>query len=756
MSILDNLKNIECYSYEQVDKFINRLTSIPLRTDSINGISYINIPCAFDIESSSFRTGEKNDIKHCTMYLWQYCNGGINIYGRTWEEYCELLQKIHDKYRLNPMERRLLIYVHNLAFDFGYLYPHINIIDMFATKNREPLKVLTDIGIEYRCSARLSGCKLDLLPKEISLINIRKLKENINYREIRTSFSTVPKKIIDYGINDVRIVSAYIYQKMLENGNDITKIVLTKTGEVRRFMRQKCLGGKNSRKYKSLIKTLNMSEQEYKQLKKLFTGGFVHTYLFHSGETHYNIDSYDLCSDYPTRLVVEKYPMSASTFYEYPDEGFIKYCLSEKCCQFKATFTEFTAKGFVAFVSESKILEEDKEEVCAENGRILYAKRMSIIICEVDYQAYKLLYTWDSVTITNMYVYEKDYLPTDFVEGVLILYQQKTKLKKENYETFEEEAKYNLYKGMLNACYGMCVFDPVTDEVHFDNGWIDDVLTMTPEQIADKEEKRIHDKIIDYNNDRNRFLFYPWGCWCTAYARYEIAKLIYMTTDMKNLNYKNSTQYKMSDIRISEKKNDYVYSDTDSLKIQNASKYKYYIECYNRWITNKIKRVLEYHNLPFELSQPENEEHVIKPLGILEHDAHYTRFKALRCKSYLYESKGEIKATVAGIDDTKLVTYMQEMVDKYNRKHRKQIDIFDIFTDGIEVPANRTGKLTHTYIEEPMEGLIKDCNGQVQEYHELAGVHLEPAPFSLSLSKEYAEILEQFLCGTSSEEYWEL
>ena len=754
MSILDNLKSTSYYSFDQVDMFVNRLTTIPLREDCMTGVNYVNVPCAFDTETSSFRTFQGE--KHCTLYLWQYCHGGLNIYGRSLEQFITLLLKIKAKYRLAPMDRRLIIFVHNLAYDFGYLYPYLNVIDMFATKKREPLKVLTDMGIEFRCSARLSGCKLSVLTEEIYLLNIRKLTEKIDYRAIYTSRSTIPTRIIEYGINDVRIVCAYILQKMSENDNDITKLVLTKTGEVRRFMRKKCLGGKNKRRYANLMKQLTMEDAEYKQLKKLFTGGFVHTYLFHSGETQYSIDSHDISSDYPTRLVVEEYPMSKGVYYEKPDQGFIKYCLANKCCHFKIRFTELTAKGFVAFISESKLIPEDSVEVCSENGRVLYARECSLICNEVDYRIYKLLYEWISIELTDMWVYDKSYLPTEFVEGILELYEKKTILKKKKYDSYAEKALYQTSKGMLNSAYGMCVFDPVTENVEYDNGWVDDILTMTPEQIVEKQEKRIHEKILDYNNDKNRFLFYAWGCWCTSYARYEIAKLIYMTAGFRDINYKNSIEYNIKEVKLRNTQNDYTYCDTDCIKTKNGSKYEYYIKCYNRWVTNKIRKALEYHKLPFELSQPKNEKGEVKPLGILEHEARYTRFKALRCKSYLCEMDGEITATVSGIDDKYLVKYMTELVEKHNKTHRKKIDIFEVFTNGLEVPANKTGKLTHTYIEEPMDGIIRDSNGQLQEYHELSGVHLEPASFKISLAQAYVDILEQFLCGTDCRDYWEM
>ena len=56
---------------------------LPIVTTNKN-ISYYNVPCAFDIEVSSFYYGGE---KNATMYIWQF--GLLNwvTYGRTWEEY---------------------------------------------------------------------------------------------------------------------------------------------------------------------------------------------------------------------------------------------------------------------------------------------------------------------------------------------------------------------------------------------------------------------------------------------------------------------------------------------------------------------------------------------------------------------------------------------------------------------------------------------------------------------------------------------
>ena len=51
--------------------------------------------------------------------------------------------------------------------------------------------------------------------------------------------------------------------------------------------------------------------------------------------------------------------------------------------------------------------------------------------------------------------------------------------------------------------------------------------------------------------------------------------------------------------------------------------------------------------------------------------------------------------------------------------------IFDAFKDGLYVPPKYTGKNTHTYIDEPCIGIVKDYRGEKYAYSERSIVHLE-------------------------------
>ena len=62
-------------------------------------IEYFNIPASFDIETTSFIAGHDvkgEPIKVATMYIWQLGFNGTVVYGRTWEEFGNVLYELVD------------------------------------------------------------------------------------------------------------------------------------------------------------------------------------------------------------------------------------------------------------------------------------------------------------------------------------------------------------------------------------------------------------------------------------------------------------------------------------------------------------------------------------------------------------------------------------------------------------------------------------------------------------------------------------
>lgn len=223
------------YEPNEINLVLDRCKPMQVITSN-KKIKYYNIPCAFDIETSSFYN--ESSEKVAIMYEWTFGIGDNIIIGRTWGEFVQMVGKIADILKLDH-DKRLIIYVHNLEFEFQFMRHWLSWSKIFASESRRPIYALTDTGLEFRCSYILSGYSLDKLASQLVTQKISKLKGQLDYNKIRHSKSTLTNKEIEYCVNDVRIILAYIAERMAFDG-DITQIPLTKTGYVRNYCRRRC------------------------------------------------------------------------------------------------------------------------------------------------------------------------------------------------------------------------------------------------------------------------------------------------------------------------------------------------------------------------------------------------------------------------------------------------------------------------------------------------------------------------------------
>lgn len=676
-------------------------------------VQYCNIPFAFDIETSSFYVDKE---KRACMYCFVIGINGRVIFGRTWDEAIEIFKTLSKRYELNE-SKRIICYVHNLAYEFQFIKDRFNWVKVFATEERKPLTALCDLGIEFRCSYLLSGYSLDLVGKNLTKYKVQKLKGDLDYSLIRHSKTPMTDKEIQYCVNDALVVMAYI-QEQIEACGDIAKIPLTKTGYVRKYCRNACLytggthkkgGYKYLRYMEKMHKLIITSPDMYKQMKRAFQGGFTHASALNVRQTIKDVTSFDEASAYPSVMVAELFPMSAPKKVSPKDRAEFEKYLRLYCCVFDVKFYDLTVITMTDNpLSASKCFQKENE--ITDNGRIVEADSVTTTLTEQDYFIFKKFYKWRKMTIKNMRIFKKGYLPRDFVSAVLDLYATKTTLK----GVIGSEAEYMNGKEKLNSCFGMAVTDILQDNSTYDG------KEWTTEKADEKELEK-------YNSSKNRFLYYPWGVWITAYARRNIFEAIYNCGE------------------------DYIYSDTDSVKIRHAERHLEFFKAYNKKVIAKLKRACDFHGFTYDRIMPETKDGVKKPLGVFEFDGHYKRFKTLGAKRYLVEydkdieyknDKGEIvlkcpySLTVSGLNKKVVIPYLvQELSAKTKR------DIFTLFDDELYIPKGQTGKKIHTYIDYPQEGEIEDYTGLKGSYRELSSVHMEEADYSLSMTREYLDFI---------------
>ena len=93
------------------------------------------------------------------MYQWQMCVEGVVIFGRTWKEFQNLLRFLEKAFFLSS-KRKLVVYVHNLSFEWQFLYNFVHVNNVFATDTHKVLKATADDFFEFRCSYYLSNMSL--------------------------------------------------------------------------------------------------------------------------------------------------------------------------------------------------------------------------------------------------------------------------------------------------------------------------------------------------------------------------------------------------------------------------------------------------------------------------------------------------------------------------------------------------------------------------------------------------------------------
>ena len=705
----------EVHSINELDQILDEAMKNGTQTNK-NNITYWNIVFAFDIETTSFTdeiTKTDHNEKRSIMYVWQLAINGRCIVGRTWAEFIEVMNHITIHLELSKYTR-ILIFVHNLAFEFQYIRNFFEWHKVFAIDKRKPIYGITTSGVEWRCSYILTNYSLEKLGDQLLKYNVRKMVGDLDYSLKRTPLTPLTKEEMQYCVNDVLVVSAYI-QEQIEKEKYIHKIPLTCTGYCRRYVRKQCLYGndfknwrRQFRNFHNFIKGLQIrSIEEYNQLKRAFQGGFTHAHASWSMLTVNDVDHLDFTSSYPYCLLSEKYPMTsfrdidASKITKKQFETYLK----TYACLFDVKIYDLREKPNTEnYISTYKCWL--KVGVIDNNGRVAGAPNgmVALTLTEIDMQIINACYTFDHIEVSNLKVAEKQYLPIEIIRSIAKLYRDKTQLK----GVEGKENEYLVSKGLLNSVYGMMVTDVVREEIIYKDGeW----STEKPDAQHDLDK---------YNKSRRRFTSFAWGVWCTSYAR-------------RNL------FYGCLEFCRGSKSNKYtgtlLYCDTDSLFVCDLASHKEFIDRYNSLCEKKLRMMCEHYGLDYEKELlPKTIKGVEKPLGVWDQEPHIDKFKTLGAKRYMTLIDGELSITVSGVNKKTAIPWLLEKCGPDGA--------FEAFEEGLIVPEDATGKLTHYYIDKAYEGTIVDYNGVPYHYQALSGIYLEKTTYCFDISNDYINFLK--------------
>lgn len=653
------------------------------------GIEYAEDVISFDIETTSIN---QDGIKAGIPYAFILDINHEWYIGRTFDELVSILTEISKNNKLSE-KRRAIIWVHNLAFEFQFIRKCFNWVNVLATNERKVIYAVCDLGFEFRCTYFLTNTSLANVA-EIEKLSCKKLLGDLDYSLIRTPKTPLTETEIQYIVNDGEILQHLIDKKKKEEFW-INYIPITKTAYVRRYVKSIT---NRSERYRKIIKASTLTTEEYSLCKKAFQGGFTHANRAYKGAMLYNVASFDLTSDYPYQMVSKEYPLGKGTIERYDNKkDYTKY----------ACIYTVELRGIKSFEKGDNIISRwNCDRISGEildNGRVYKADIIETTITDIDLDYVKRFYSIEEIEIKKVLYWEKHPLPKEIVNAVLGLYAKKTELKGVN-ERYDE---YMLVKGNLNSCFGMCVTDIVRDEIIYtDDEWV--------EKPADVDKC-----VLEYNNKRGRFLFYPWGVWITANARATLFDAILELGD------------------------DYIYADTDSVKFMNFEKHKDFFKKKNEQTEKELFELSAKQKMQFDLFKPKDIKGEAHLIGSWDFEGIYDIFKTLGAKRYMTYKNACISMTVSGLNKNSVIPFLclehnvpfETIVNGQSKSFKVGLEaslkILDEFNDGLYIPKGHTGKAIHTYQDEPVDLAITDYLGQSERCISLSSVHLEESDYEL-------------------------
>lgn len=580
------LINVNKFDYSVLDD-INPLNMRGGRKDKKK---YYDVVTAFDIETTRLK-----DIEQSFMYIWQFQILDYTVYGRYWSEFIEFFENL--KAKLNEDNRYIVVYVHNLSYEFQFLRGiyDFKTDEVFAIESRKIAKCYMWNKFEFRCSYIHSNMSLSEFTNKMKVENKKLDGTKFDYSKIRYPWTKLSKYELEYCTNDVLGLKQAIENEMKNDGDNLITIPLTATGylrrDVKRIMRQKVSW--------SLMKEIQPDLEVYTLLNQAFRGGDTHANRFYSGQILENVKSFDRSSSYPDVMINCKFPMSKFEKYENPSD-----CLRDigkKAILMDITLTNVDMKKWwcgYPYIAKAKCLYV--ENAMIDNGRILRADTVRLVITDVDWEIIYTDYRFENIIINNAYHAMYRELPKPFTGFIKYLYEQKTELK--NVDGREHD--YFRSKQKINSAYGLSAQDPLKDSIKFVDG---DFIT---------ESKKNEDELI--KAQRMSYRSYAWGVWVTAWARYRLHQAMWIVGE------------------------DFIYSDTDSVK---------YIGNHDEGFA-KLNKLLEKDSRSTQ-AYAVDPKGVTHYMGVYENDGEYKKFITLGAKKYAYVDDKGLHVTISGVNKKK-------------------------------------------------------------------------------------------------------
>lgn len=557
---------------------------------------YVDTIVTFDIETTAL-----DDIKQSVCYIWQCCIDGDIIIGRTIESAKTLFDNMC---RYLDDKTQVLCFIHNLAYEFEFLHEILNFEDVFSISKRHPL-VARYKNIEFRCSYIYTNMSL---AKFLESMSVPDLKTSMDYSIKRYPWTFIDMKDAQYCINDVLGLYEALKEKLRREGDTLYTMPLTSTGYTRRDVKRVMKKYRKQSKFMQAVPDFKLHCLVY----EAFRGGNTHANRWISGKLVEGtlIHSVDIASSYPNVLVKYKYPWKFDKF-DIKTRKELEYYIYQKgdAVLFRIALTNvrLADDSFgCPYIPISKC--STKSGVLEDNGRVLMADSLSMVITDIDYKIISRIYKWDDMDISDSYIAEYKELPKELTSLVIDYFQKKTSLKG------VDDDLYMKFKNRFNAIYGLMVQNPAKPMIEY-SADIDELFRFADVPLSEQYERNI----------KSPYILYQWGVWCTCWARYCLDQGLQIIEKANTVN--NQCMF--------------LYCDTDSLKYIGDVDFS----AYNQ---EQIDLCNKYGAFA-KTSKGE-----IKYLGVYEQEDDMIKFITHGAKKYAYVTlDNQLHLTCAGVNKKK-------------------------------------------------------------------------------------------------------
>lgn len=643
--------------------------------------SILNIACAFDIETTNITDVER---PYSFMFHWQFCIGSRVFFGRTWPEFVDFIYALIERLRLGG--RKLVVYVHNLGFEFQFMRRFFEFTDVFLRRNRDPLKATLNHAIIFRDSYALSNMNLRKFCENTpDLIFMKNDGEDFNYNKIRTPATKLTRKELSYCYCDVAGLCECIRYRMRED--HLGRIPMTSTGYVRRDFR--AVYAQDPR-LRMIWQNNALVPETYRICRWAFRGGDTHASNNYVGLKLHNIQSFDISSSYPAAMLLDLYP--STRFTEVDPAAWIRRKRMPKYAALLLVRFEnikYVGESGMPYIAIGKCMYVDPCRI-NDNGRVLRCgpkddgepAYCTMWITDIDLKIVEHEYTWSRREISKVYVSKYGPLPDVHKEKVMEYFRKKTQLKGVSGSEYE----YGKAKNLLNSSYGMMVTDIAKRDWSYENG----------EYVCQSYD--LEEKLEQFYKSRSNFLAYQAGIWVTANSRYRLRKMIWTVGK------------------------DVAYVDTDSIKCRGDHRAEF--EEFNRGIIGKCEE------LGYYADDPKGRRHY---LGTWEYEGTYAEFKSLGAKRYIVRPEGSSHylTTIAGVNKKR----GREFFDKEG---------IDAFKDGVTI--RNAGHIVAYYNDDQPH----DITVQGVKIRTASNVCLLDDVYTMGITNEYNDIIQKVLANIAA------